>query len=218
MLKYCVWHGLKGKISRHHSSPILICQGPTTQGSEAEAREGKGRGEEGDEGPDEEGGRDPAQCHLQDVPGQHEPQQSRTGELLGEMKQSLATIFSFISFCVIELHFPVFASSRRCYCTARSATPRATPPVLASPSTWSATSPATSGSARTANSAWSVRQVTSWDWSYNCLGSTITITNLLQFATFSFPGSCWWGQDALLRPLWPRISHLLRWTQSDPQR
>ena len=46
----------------------------------------EGGGEEGDEGPDEEGGRDPTQCHLQDVPGQHEPQQSRTGELLGEIK------------------------------------------------------------------------------------------------------------------------------------
>ena len=70
---------------RHYSSLILICQGPTTKGSEGEAREGEGGGEEGDEEPDEEGGRDPAQCHLQDVPGQHEPQQSRTGELLAEM-------------------------------------------------------------------------------------------------------------------------------------
>ena len=87
---------------RHDSSLILICQGPTTQGSEAEAREGEGGGEEGDEGPDEEGRRDPAQCHLQDVPGQHEPQQSRTSELLGKMKKSLATIFSFINFLVID--------------------------------------------------------------------------------------------------------------------
>ena len=71
---------------KNYSSSILICQGPTTQGSEAEAREGEGGGKEGDEEPDEEGGRDPAQCHLQDVPGQHEPQQSRTGELLAEMK------------------------------------------------------------------------------------------------------------------------------------
>ena len=53
-------------------------------------------------------------------------------------------------------------------------------------------------------------------WLSWCLG--LTLTYLLHFAILTFTGSCWWGQNALLRPLRPGLSHLLRWTQSDPQR